>query len=144
MALIKVLHKNNNVVVFYPADLSPEDTATVLGENPSASFSTNTVELPDPNEDFSNLLMPHHVVVEGGVARLLTGDELASAEAAEVELTALNELRRERDKRLAETDWWANSDLTMTQAQIDYRQALRDITNTYSSPDDVVWPTKPA
>jgi hypothetical protein len=144
MALIKILHKNNKVVVFYPADLSPEDTATVLGENPSASFSTNTVELPDPNEDFSNLLMPHHVVVEGGVARLLTGDELASAEAAEVELTALNELRRERDKRLAETDWWANSDLTMTQAQIDYRQALRDITNTYSSPDDVVWPTKPA
>jgi hypothetical protein len=144
MALIKVLYKNNKVVVFYPADLSPEDTAIVLGENPTALFSTNTVESPDPNEDFSNLLMPHHVVVEGGVARLLTGDELASAEAAEVELTALNELRRERDKRLAETDWWANSDLTMTQAQIDYRQALRDITNTYSSPDDVVWPTKPA
>ncbi len=70
MALIKVLYKNNKVVVFYPADLSLEDTAIVLGENPTALFSTNTVESPDPNEDFSNLLMPHHVVVEDGVARI--------------------------------------------------------------------------
>ena len=52
-------------------------------------------------------------------------------------------LREERNRRLAETDWWASSDLTMTQAQTDYRQALRDITNSYTSLDDVVWPTKP-
>jgi len=31
----------------------------------------------------------------------------------------------------------------MTDAQTAYRQALRDITNTYSSLDDVVWPEKP-
>lgn len=55
----------------------------------------------------------------------------------------LKELREERNKLLAETDWWAGSDLTMTQAQIDYRQALRDITDSYTSLDDVVWPTKP-
>ena len=52
-------------------------------------------------------------------------------------------LRKQRNQKIAETDWWANSDLTMTQAQTDYRQALRDITNTYSSYLDVVWPTKP-
>lgn len=52
-------------------------------------------------------------------------------------------LRKQRDQKIAETDWWANSDLTMTQAQIDYRQALRDITETYNSYLDVVWPTKP-
>ena len=143
MALIKVLYKNNKVVVFYPADLSPEDTAIVLGKNPTALFSTNTVESPDPNEDFSNLLMPHHVVVEDGVARVLTGDDLASAEAAEIELAELNELRRQRNQKIADTDWWASSDLTMTQAQTDYRQALRDITDTYSSYLDVVWPVKP-
>lgn len=57
----------------------------------------------------------------------------------------LEELRRKRDSLLAATDWWAFSDTPeMTQEQIDYRQALRDITNTYSSVDDVVWPTKPA
>jgi len=53
-------------------------------------------------------------------------------------------LREERDAKLAETDWWMFSDTaTATQAQLDYRQALRDITDTYSSLDDVVWPTKP-
>jgi hypothetical protein len=52
-------------------------------------------------------------------------------------------LRVERDKRLADTDWWAMSDRTMTDAQTTYRQALRDIPASYSSLDDVVWPTKP-
>lgn len=55
----------------------------------------------------------------------------------------LEDLRDERNALLAETDWWASSDLTMTSAQTTYRQALRDITDTYSSLDDVVWPTKP-
>ena len=52
-------------------------------------------------------------------------------------------LRAKRDELLSETDWWAGSDLTMTQAQIDYRQALRDITDNATSLDDVTWPTKP-
>jgi hypothetical protein len=52
-------------------------------------------------------------------------------------------LREERDRLIAATDWWASSDLTMTAEQTAYRQALRDITETYSSLDDVEWPTKP-
>ena len=55
----------------------------------------------------------------------------------------LKELRAERDRLIAATDWWASSDLAMTAEQTAYRQALRDITNTYTSLDDVVWPTKP-
>ena len=57
----------------------------------------------------------------------------------------LQKLRAERNFRLAETDWWASSDLTMTQAQTDYRQALRDITNTYQSMEDegFSFPEKP-
>ena len=63
---------------------------------------------------------------------------------AELEVSNnLNNLRVERKRRLAETDWWASSDLTMTAEQTAYRQALRDITDTYTSLDDVVWPTKP-
>jgi hypothetical protein len=66
------------------------------------------------------------------------------AKIAELEAAAPMELLREvRNSFLAQTDWWANSDLTMTAEQTAYRQALRDITNTYSSLDDVVWPTKP-
>jgi len=55
----------------------------------------------------------------------------------------LENLRKERDRLIAQTDWWASSDLTMTAEQTAYRQALRDITEDYSSLDDVVWPTKP-
>ena len=55
----------------------------------------------------------------------------------------MKELRAERDKLIAATDWWASSDLTMTDAQTAYRQALRDITEDYTSLDDVEWPTKP-
>jgi hypothetical protein len=55
----------------------------------------------------------------------------------------MKELRAERDKLIAATDWWASSDLTMTDAQKSYRQSLRDITKDYDSLDDVKWPTKP-
>ena len=52
-------------------------------------------------------------------------------------------LRGTRNLLLSNTDVWALSDRTMTQAQIDYRQALRDITDNATSLDDVTWPTKP-
>ncbi len=55
----------------------------------------------------------------------------------------MKNLRAERDRLIAITDWWASSDLTMTDAQKSYRQALRDITKDYTSLDDVKWPTKP-
>lgn len=65
---------------------------------------------------------------------------------------ALKCLREERDALLSKTDWWASSDLTMTQAQIDYRQALRDL--PANSPNvgfdedgyltGVTWPTEPS
>ena len=52
-------------------------------------------------------------------------------------------LRIERNAKLAETDHYGLSDLTMTDAMTTYRQALRDITDNYTSLDDVVWPEKP-
>ena len=65
-------------------------------------------------------------------------------------------LRRERNKLLAETDWWASSDLTITDAQKKCRQDLRDITKTASPKiiedgpstrldmSSVTFPTKPS
>lgn len=53
-------------------------------------------------------------------------------------------LRIKRNELLSETDHWGLSDTaSMTTAQVNYRQALRDITDTYSDLDTVVWPTKP-
>ena len=57
------------------------------------------------------------------------------------------ELRRQRDALLAETDWMANSDVTMTDAWKTYRQALRDLLNgidTDEKAKNVTWPTEPS
>jgi hypothetical protein len=61
----------------------------------------------------------------------------------DIDAVLLDELRKERDKKIAETDWWVLPDRTPTQDQLDYRQALRDITQTSTSIYDVVWPNKP-
>jgi hypothetical protein len=58
----------------------------------------------------------------------------------------LVDLRTERNIRIAQTDWTQFPDVpeeTRTLWQ-PYRQALRDITITYQSLNDVVWPTKPS
>ena len=59
-------------------------------------------------------------------------------------------LRRERDRLLTETDWYASSDRIMTAEQTTYRQELRDLPATASPELDginqltgVTWPTKP-
>lgn len=54
-----------------------------------------------------------------------------------------NPIRDKRNALLADTDWWAVSDRTMTQAEIDYRQALRDVPDQEGFPQNVTWPTKP-
>ena len=52
-------------------------------------------------------------------------------------------LRDERDRLIVETDWWAGSDLTMTDAQTTYRQELRDLPANTEDPANPTWPTKP-
>ncbi len=58
----------------------------------------------------------------------------------------LNFLRLKRNKLLAKTDWYANSDVTMSNEMKNYRQELRDLTNgltTAEQVEAVTWPTKP-
>jgi len=61
-------------------------------------------------------------------------------------------LRIERDRLIAETDWWVLPDRTPTSEQLAYRQALRDLPSTATPVLDpttrlgvsgVTWPTKP-
>ena len=55
-------------------------------------------------------------------------------------------VRKQRDILLAETDWVSGEDVpqTLKDKWFPYRQALRDITNTATSLDDVVWPDIPS
>lgn len=60
---------------------------------------------------------------------------------------ALGQVRSMRNKLLLNCDWTQNADAPITAEKKaewgTYRQSLRDITNTYTSLDDVVWPEKP-
>ena len=73
----------------------------------------------------------------------VTWSQVSAKKTELVNAEPMRLLREERDRLIAETDWWASSDLTMTSAQTTYRQALRDITDNATSLDDVTWPTKP-
>ena len=88
-------------------------------------------------------LNPSVVTIRGDTAYDADGNVVDYDNDAAIAEGKLIALRKERNSLLALTDWWASSDLTMTSAQTTYRQALRDITDTYTSLDDVVWPTKP-
>ena len=84
-----------------------------------------------------------------GVTWKQASDEKAKLEAA----APMVELRRQRDEKLAETDWTALSDVTMADNMKTYRQALRDLPAHADGKDatlkdgvleNVKWPQKPA
>jgi len=52
-------------------------------------------------------------------------------------------VRKERNELLAATDFYALSDVTMSDAMSTYRQALRDLPASVENSEDVVWPEKP-
>lgn len=83
-----------------------------------------------------------------GVVIAMTDAEIAEFNASlptEAELLARKweRVRQDRNGRLAVTDWRAGSDLTLSDAWRNYRQALRDVP-TQSDPDNITWPTEPS
>ncbi len=94
---------------------------------PTAEWTVRGTEIEWHSKDISQ---PSNDAINAKI------DELKAAEPMRL-------LRQERDRLIAETDWWASSDLTMSSTQTKYRQDLRDITKTATSLDDVSWPEKP-
>ena len=52
------------------------------------------------------------------------------------------DVRADRNRRLAETDYLALSDQTLSAEMSTFRQALRDVP-TQTDPDNITWPEKP-
>tara|TARA_B100000941_G_C28413732_1_gene504952 strand:- start:74 stop:406 length:333 start_codon:yes stop_codon:yes gene_type:complete len=108
-------------------EYTPEETNEI--ENPwtgnivKGSFISNGMAYADAPRDFLESV----------------GCSAEDLDAAELEM-----LREERNKIISESDWMGNSDVTMSAEWKTYRQALRDITESYTSIYDVVWPTKPS
>jgi hypothetical protein len=72
-----------------------------------------------------------------------TEEERAEAQEAYIKFK-WEEIRAIRDYELGRTDWYALPDAPeMPPEVVAYRQALRDITDTYDNPEDVVWPEHP-
>jgi hypothetical protein len=85
-------------------------------------------------------------VCENGVNREYTEAEYEQAriDAEQAQLRLPDEVRKERNRLLATSDWTQIPDCTVDkQAWATYRQALRDITNQSGFPTDVVFPTPP-
>ena len=88
-----------------------------------------------------------------GIIVDMTDEEIAVRQAEEqtwadgAAARNLSSLREERNRKLAECDWeivmHKEKGTNIPTALKTYRQALRDITDTYTSLDDVVWPEKP-
>lgn len=66
--------------------------------------------------------------------------------ATEISLNwKLSQIRKERDKLIAATDWWVLPDRTSTAEQLAYRQALRDVTEGFTDvhASEFIFPEKP-
>ena len=79
----------------------------------------------------------------------VTWSQITTKQTALDAAAPMVELRKQRDAKLAETDFHGMSDNTMSAAMTTYRQALRDITTQTPSFDSdgnltgITWPTKP-
>jgi len=82
-------------------------------------------------------------------AQIPPTEEEIQAKITELEAAEpMRQLRQQRNQLLQQSDWMAVSDRVMTQAQIDYRQALRDLPATADPQLDnqgnltnVTWPS---
>jgi hypothetical protein len=95
--------------------------------------------------------MPRYKLLDG-VKVQLTAEEEAEVNQREQEWNEgafdrkMTSLREKRNNLLAETDYLALSDQTMTAEMTAYRQSLRDITNgltTVEEVEAVVFPERP-
>ena len=95
--------------------------------------------------------MPRYHNINGNNVQFTAAEETArdneeAAWANAAPARALARLRERRNRLLAETDFYGNSDVTMSDDMTTYRQALRDLPagkDTVDKCNNATWPTKP-
>ena len=95
--------------------------------------------------------MPRYHNINGNRVQFTAEEETArdneeAAWANAAPARALATLRARRNQLLAETDFYGNSDVTMSDDMTTYRQALRDLPagkDTVDKCNNATWPTKP-
>lgn len=130
--------RHDNPNTSFPKQI-PDETLLEFGMVP-------VTEVPAPEFDPMTHFAewgPVPVLQEGSWVLLPTVREYSEEQIAERDAAKAAEVRSQRDRLLAETDWMALSDVTMSPEMADYRQALRDITDQVGFPHTVEWPVKP-
>ena len=96
--------------------------------------------------------MANYKKIVDGVEVELSDDEQKAREAEEkawadaAPKRAFEALRRERNEKLTETDFYALSDVTLSDEMKKYRADLRDLPSKYDDSTvvkTITWPTKP-
>ena len=96
--------------------------------------------------------MPRFHNFEGKLVQFTNAEEAAQdakekAWADGAAARAWQALRRERDNKIAKSDWRANSDVEMSDAWKTYRQELRDLPSKYNDTtvqETITWPEEPS
>ena len=105
----------------------------ILKINPNAKVSVNADDI-------------NQITWLNGTTPISKADIEAQLPIVEFDM-AMENLRTKRNKLLADTDYLALSDNTMSEAMTTYRQSLRDITEgltTVADVEAVTFPTKPS
>jgi hypothetical protein len=145
----------NGVAVKYPYTI-----AELRADNPNTSFpkkgiTTETLEsfgvyevyvpdTPDYNGRTHKLQQLDPVLENGTWVLRWNAVEKTADEIAEHDASVSSARRMYRNNLLAQTDWMALSDVTMSAEMAAYRQALRDITTHANWPylEEADWPVK--
>ena len=104
----------------------------------------------DISDALSSLRPGVEYVIRGGVIEFYQHDNpQPTADELQAEIDRLEaaqpmvELRQQRNRLIAETDYLALSDSTLSAEMATYRQTLRDLPANTTDPANPVWPTKP-
>ena len=132
--------RRDNPRVSFPRKISDEMLA---------SYGVHDVKwLPSPEHNTETHFVeysPVPVLQDGAWVYSPTVRELSEDQIAERSVSRAGEARAKRNTLLIETDYFALTDVTMTDSMTAYRQALRDITlhSNWPNLEDANWPTKP-
>jgi hypothetical protein len=113
-------------------------------------------QIIDRNYAIKEILVDDFQILHTGEIITTKGQKVPTEDAIQAKLTELQNaeplrlLREERNRKLAQTDWRASSDLTLSSEWSTYRQALRDLPSTATPTLDedgnlqnVTWPSEP-
>ena len=121
----------------------PKKPSDELLEN-FGMFRVTKVDLPSYDHT-KNITEGTPVLADGVWTQVWNVTDATAEEIAERTEAQAESVRTQRDSKLAETDFYGLSDVTMTAEMTTYRQALRDITDHENFPylEDADWPVKP-